>query len=90
MAIRNTRNTRNRTARTAWKVTEKAAVGLARWATTDHTGTAKFLGNMPAMGFVDTITMILMLIGTTILGAVVTGAMFYLIFAIGIPFLFGM
>ena len=89
MAIRNKRTTRNRTARTAWKVTEKAAVGLARWATTDHTGTAKFLGNMPAMGFVDTITMILMLIGTTILGAVVTGASAFLLI-IGIPFLLGM
>lgn len=86
-AIRNTRTTR--TARTAWKVTEKAAVGLARWATTDHTGTAKFLGNMPAMGFIDTITMILMLIGTTILGALVSGLLFYLLFAFGIPFLLG-
>ena len=90
MAIRNTRTTRNRTARTAWKVTEQAAVGLARWATTDHTGTAKFLGNMPAMGFVDTITMILMLIGTTILGAVATGALAYVLIAYGIPMLLGL
>ena len=90
MAIRNTRTTRNRTARTAWKVTEKAAVGLVRWATTYHTGTAKFLGNMPAMGFVDTITMILMMVVTTILGAVVTGALAYVLIAYGIPFLLGM
>ena len=89
MAIRNTRTSRNRTARTAWKVTEKAAGGLARWITTDHTGTAKFLSNMPAMGFVDTITMILMLIGTTILGAVATGLMAYVLIAYGIPMLLG-
>ena len=87
MAIRNNAIRTARTARTAWKVTEKAAGGLARWITTDHTGTAKFLGNMPAMGFIDTITMILMLIGTTILGAVVTGALTYVLIVYGIPFL---
>jgi len=70
-------------------VTEKAAGGLARWITTDHTGTAKFLTHMPAMGFIDTITMILMLIGTTILAALVSGLLFYLIFAFGIPWLLG-
>ncbi len=35
--------------RTAWKVTEKAATGLARWATTDHTGTAKMLAERPTV-----------------------------------------
>ena len=62
---------------------------MARWITTDHTGTAKFLSNMPAMGFVDTITMILMLIGTTILGAVATGLMAYVLIAYGIPMVLG-
>lgn len=33
-------------AKSAWKVTEKAAVGLARWATTDHTGTVKMLAEL--------------------------------------------
>lgn len=89
MAIRNIRKIRNSAARTAFKVNQKAVVGLARWATTDHTGTAKFLGNMPAMGFVDTITMILMLIGTTILGAVTTGLMVYVLIAYGIPMVLG-
>jgi hypothetical protein len=37
-------------ARTAWRFTEKAAVGLARWATTDHTGSAKFLASHAANG----------------------------------------
>ena len=44
---------------------------------------------MPAMGFVDTITMILMLIGTTILGAVATGLMAYVLIAYGIPMVLG-
>ena len=93
MPIRNTRTTRNRTARTArtaWKVTEKAAVGLARWATTDHTGTAKFLGNMPATGFIDTLMTVALTVLCSLLGAVVTGASAFLLVAYGIPFLLGM
>ena len=92
MATRNTRTSRNRTARTtrtAWKVAETAGVGLARWITTDPTGTAKLLGRLPAMGFIDTISMILMLIGTTILGAVTTGLMAYVLVAYGIPMVLG-
>lgn len=88
--------TRNRATRTTWKaaqyasrIAEKSAVGLARWATTDHTGTAKFLASMPAMGFVDTITMILVMVVTTILAAVVSGFLFYLLIAYGIPLLLG-
>ena len=36
----------------------KAAVGLARWVTTDYTGTGKLLANLPRMGFIDTLSMI--------------------------------
>lgn len=39
------------TARTA----DKAAVGLFRWATTDHSGMRKAFDNMPSMGFIDTV-----------------------------------
>ena len=38
----NKRHSSQRSAHVAkftWKFTEKAATGLARWATTDHTGT---------------------------------------------------
>ena len=42
-------------ARTAGRITEKAITGLGRWATTDHTGTAKLLANLPPMGFIDTL-----------------------------------
>ena len=92
MAIRKNaiRNIRNHTARTAWKVTEKAAVGLARWGTTDNTNSAKWISKMPAMGFIDTVTMILATAAMTILGAVVTGVSAYVLIAYGIPFLLGM
>jgi hypothetical protein len=59
----------NHSTRTAWRFTEKAAVGLARWTTTDHTGSAKFLASLPPMGFLDTMHMILVTFVTGILGA---------------------
>ena len=42
-------------ARFAANAAEKAITGLGRWATTDHTGTAKLLANLPSMGFIDTL-----------------------------------
>jgi K+-transporting ATPase A subunit len=74
-------------ARTAWRFTEKAAVGLARWATTDHTGSAKFLASLPPMGFIDTMHMILVTFVTGILGACVAGFLMFLLIAYGIPWL---
>ena len=35
----------------AFKTAEKAISGLGRWATTDHTGTAKLLAELPPMGW---------------------------------------
>ena len=80
----------------AWKATryaakaaEKAITGLGRWATTDHTGTAKLLANLPPMGFVNTLTFVLIHILFSILGAVATGFMVYVLIAYGIPMLLG-
>lgn len=39
------------TARTA----DTAALGLFRWATTDHSGMSKAFDNMPSIGFFDTV-----------------------------------
>ena len=76
-------------ARTAGRITEKAITGLGRWATTDHTGTAKLLANLPPMGFVNTLTFVLIHILFSILGAVATGLMVFALFAYGIPMLLG-
>jgi len=62
-------------------------LGLARWATTDHTGSAKFLANLPPLGFIDTLSIILVHIVTTILGAIVSGFLMFLLIAFGIPML---
>ena len=74
----------------AAKYASKAAVGLARWATTDHTGTAKLLANLPPMGFLDTIAIVLVTVLTALLGAVASGAMLFLLIAYGIPALLSM
>jgi hypothetical protein len=44
-----------RTTERAASAAEHAVVGLARWATTDHTGISKMLIAMPGLGFVDTL-----------------------------------
>ncbi len=56
--------------RAAWKITEKAVTGLARWATADHTGTTKLLATMPPLGFFDTVCMVLIQLFFGILGEI--------------------
>ncbi len=68
----------------AGKYASKAITGLGRWVTTDHTGTAKLLANLPPVGFIDTIGMVLVTVVTALLGAVASGAMLFLLTAYGI------
>jgi hypothetical protein len=58
--IRNLQSAGRTAAKFTGRTTEKAAVCLARWATTDHLGTGRALENMPSMGFVATLKIILM------------------------------
>ena len=74
---------------TAGRITEKSITRLGRWATTDHTGTAKVLANLPPMGWMDTLGFVLIHILCSILGAAATGLMVYLLIAYGIPILLG-
>lgn len=78
-----------RTASQSAKCVEKAATGLKRWATTDHTGTAKILTNMPPMEFRYTFSMIMAQLVAILLGIVGSVAMFLLLFTFGLPWLFG-
>jgi hypothetical protein len=82
---RSTVKAANKSVKFAGQMTSKAITGLARWATTDHTGSARYLANMPAMGFVDTITMLLAHLLFGMLGAVVSGFLMFLLIAYGIP-----
>jgi hypothetical protein len=72
------------------KVTEKAATGLFRWATTDHSGLSTRLAKMPSIGLVETLGYILVYLSITIVTALATGLLVFLIIGYGIPyFLFG-
>jgi hypothetical protein len=66
---------------------ERAAVGLAKWMTTDHSGMARALANMPPMGFKDTLIFMLIRLVGAVIGAVLTGVWVFLLIAYGIPFL---
>ena len=76
-------------ARAAGRIAEKAITGLGRWATTDHTGTAKLLANLPPMGFSDALMTVAVTVLCSLLGAVVSAALFFVLIAYGIPLLLG-
>lgn len=75
------------TAKSAWKITEKAAVGIARWATTDHTGTLKMLAERPSMKALDAIAMGMVNLLAYVVGAVASAVLFVLLFTYGLPLL---
>ncbi|SFC17428.1 hypothetical protein SAMN05216344_110117 [Polaromonas sp. OV174] len=69
--------------------TEKAVVGLARWATTDHMGTGKMLQGLPSgLGFVSTLGFILVHFLASLVGIALGCVWLFLVFAYAIPFLF--
>jgi hypothetical protein len=66
-------------------LTEKAAVGLFRWAATDHSGTGKVLAHMRPMGFLDELRTIFMHFLISVAGAVLMGGWIFALFAYVIP-----
>ena len=76
-----------KTARAAGRVTEKAAVGLFRWATTDHTGSSEALRHMPATSFGEALKDLLLQILCAVVVAVVTGVWIFVLLAFVLPFL---
>lgn len=82
-------NNYHRTATAAFRFTariaEQSTICLARFATSDHTGSAKFFANLPRLNFVDTFTIVAAHIFATILGAFVSGCLMFLLIAYGIP-----
>ena len=77
----------NSAGRSVGKVSEKAATGLFRWATTDHSGITERLANMPQMGFLDTLKYTLQQLVIVVVAAVVTGLLVFLFIGYGIPYL---
>ena len=69
------------------RCTEKAAVSLFRWTTTDHSGMTETLRNMPSMGFGDTFKYILVRFLFAVLMAAVSGFWIFVLIAYVLPFL---
>jgi len=67
---------------------EKAAVGLFRWAATDHSGTGKVLAHMPQMGFIDELRTIFLHFLISVAGAVLMGIWVFTLIAYVAPQLF--
>ncbi len=82
-------NDHYRTATSAFRFTahiiEQSAISLARFATTDHTGSSKFFADLPSFGLANTLTIVAAHIFATILGAFVSGFLMFLLIAYGIP-----
>ena len=86
-AMRNLKSAGWQAAKFTGRTTDKAAVGLFRWAATDHSGMGRALNNMPSMGFLDTLKYILMQFLMVVVGSVISGVLMFLLIAFGIPFL---
>ena len=76
-----------KTAQTAGRLSEKAAVGLFRRVSTDHTGFSESLRDIPSMGAADTFKYILMQFLCAFVVAVVNGVWVFVLIAFVLPFL---
>ena len=69
------------------RVTEKAAVGLFRWMTTDHIGSSEALRHMPTTSFREVLEYIVLQILCVVVVGVVTGVWIFVLMAFVLPFL---
>ena len=58
---------------------------LGKWMTTDHTGFSRSLSNMPPLGFKEACHYILVRFLIMLAGAVLSGAIVFVMIAFGIP-----
>jgi len=78
----------NRVLNSAASATGKAAVGLARWATTDHINKGRPIQFIPSTSFIGALWNIFMELVMGIFCAVLTGAIAYVMIVYGIPLFF--
>ena len=74
-------------AQAAGRATEKTAVGLFRWMTTDHTGSSEALRHMPTTSFREILEYIVLQILCAVVVGVVTGVWIFVLMAFVLPFL---
>ena len=66
-------------------VIENVAVGLFRWAATDHSGMSKTLEHIPSMDYLHELRTIFMHFLISVAGAVLMGGWIFALFAYVIP-----
>jgi hypothetical protein len=69
------------------RTTDRLGNKAIKYMTTDHSGLTKAMINMPTMGFVDTLFLILVQFIAGLVGAIVTGVLYFLLIGFGIPYL---
>lgn len=88
-AVRNLKSAGYSAAKVTGDITSKTAVGLFKWAATDHSGMSDAIKRMPKMGFLGTIRYILMQFILSIASAVIAAGLMFLLVAYGIPLVLG-
>ncbi len=83
----NLQSTSNNFAKSTGRATEKAAVGIFKWATTDHLGMGRSLLEMPKMGFFASIKYVLMQLLIRLYVIALMGVLILVVIGYGIPFL---
>ncbi len=86
--------TRHRNLRSAGRkvvrFTERAAAGLFRWLTTDHSGMGKTLDYMPQLGFLDRVKYVFLKLFIAVVGSIFQVVwVIFIIFYVIPYFLFG-
>lgn len=71
--------------KTAYHVADKGFTTIAKWATADHSGFGQTMNDMPKMGFIATCKYIALRFVLAIIGAVLSGALVFILIAFGIP-----
>ncbi len=84
---RNLQRAGNNLAKATGRATEKAAVGVFKWATTDHLGMGKAIINMPKMGFFASIKYVLMQFLIRLYAIAIMGVIVFVAIGYGIPWL---
>ena len=75
-------------ANATFRTADKAAVGLFRWAATDHTGFGDALTRMPSgIGFLASVKYTLEHFLISVFCALIGGVLMFVLIAFGIPFL---
>ncbi|MFA7282540.1 MAG: hypothetical protein WC100_20830 [Sterolibacterium sp.] len=86
---RNLERAGNEFTKSTGRATEKAAVGVFKWATTDHLGMGNAIINMPKMGLLESIQYVLWEFLIRVFAAIVLGIGIFVVIAYGIPLLLG-